>query len=87
MKQLTPITIGGYTINVTIKPERNDNASILFTATCNGMTAKSRLDPQGKADHSEDQFQKDIQERANLLAEELAGKLRAKDLRDKIFSS
>jgi hypothetical protein len=86
MKTLQPITVGEYTVNVSVAEHARDDC-VSIIAALGALTLGSTLHFQGAHDHSEDQFLKDINAEAERLAREVAGKARAKDLRKKFLAS
>lgn len=84
MKTLAPITVGTYTVAVTA--EAAGTHQVLLKATCSGQTAEHKICPQCPHDHTDAQYAKDLQNAANLVATECAGKARAADLRTKFLA-
>jgi hypothetical protein len=86
MKTLAPIQIGTFTVNIAIE-EHKDADCLWIHAELDGMKLKHCVHFQGTHAHTENQFLNDIQNAAQGVAEELASKARAKDLRDKFLST
>jgi hypothetical protein len=82
MKTLSPITVGEYTVSITI--EDHGQQSLLFTATCGETkwTGSMTLDVQH--DHSIEQFQKDVADFANRMANEAAGREHGRKLKESL---
>lgn len=78
MKNLPLIKCGQY--EVAASAEHAGDGAIDITVRCLGKELTRRLNHQGSHDHSEDQFQKDVNDFAARLAEELAGKIRSMEL-------
>jgi hypothetical protein len=78
MKSLPAIKIGKYSFEASAELDRDH---VLMVMVKSGEESISRrLVHQGKHDHGEKQFEKDVSEFATVLANELAGKLRSKEL-------
>lgn len=84
MKILGPITVGEYSVLVTV--EESGPHCLLFRASCGELSCTLKLNPQCEHDHSDEQWDKDMQEAALRVAHECAGKCRAADLRDNFLS-
>lgn len=83
MKTLPPITVGDYTVEISVKEDGPHG--LRFYGKCGEIELQATMNPSGPHDHPEEQFEKDIDDRALLLAKEIAGKCRARDLRAKFL--
>lgn len=83
MKTLEPVTVGEYTVNVTV--EESGTHQLLFRAACGEISHELKLNPQLEHSHSDEQWERDMQEAALRVATECAGKCRAADLRRKFL--
>lgn len=81
MKTLAPVIVGTYTFRVGV--EHAGGSQIKVTVTCDTMHLTGTLNHQGKHDHPESQFEKDVNDFALRLATELAGTLRSTELAKK----
>lgn len=78
MKQLEPVTIGKNAF--AISTEHSGGTALRITAKCGEDELSGMMSCQGRHDHSEEQFEKDVNDFAARLATELAGKIRSREL-------
>ena len=83
MKTLSPIVIGDYTVTVTVEP--HGTHFLKFVARCGNISADGIMTPAGTHDRAELDFAKGIQDYAERVARECAGKCRSADLRRKFL--
>jgi|HubBroStandDraft_6_1064221.scaffolds.fasta_scaffold220552_3 hypothetical protein len=81
MKKLRPITIGKYTFEVSA--EHIQDEIIQVTVTCGKDSIARNNNHQGTHDHTDEQFDKDIDDFVMKIATELAGKIRSRELAQK----
>lgn len=78
MRSLPEIEVGGYILNATA--EHAGGAIVEVTVKCGDDSITRKLNHQGSHDHSEAQFEKDVNDFAGRLALELAAKMRSTEL-------
>lgn len=78
MKHLPEIKVGAHTYAAFAERDRDNVLKI--TVICGEDRLSGMLAHQGSYTHSEEQFEKDVNDFARRLAEELAGRLRSEEL-------
>jgi hypothetical protein len=84
MKNIKAIQLGEY--EVVVEAERLPNHVVKFTATCRAERIESCMTLAGDHTHTPEQFQKDIEDHALLVAKEAAAKAHRENLLANLFT-
>ena len=87
MKTLQPMSVGDKVFTVTANQPDPDGSVLEVTVRHGKHSLCRKMNHQGKHDHSEEQYERDVNQFATYLAHELAGRLRGAELGKKFTTT